>query len=116
MNANTIYNLFDNVAIATPYHDVAQQKWYSMAFWQRNVDPVLLGFITGSPYFVVIRRWSATGVFPSTMEMIGDTLQHIKEVLIPAFKNRNQNFQYMDVVEKGIKESNLLTLLKTAQR
>lgn len=114
MNANTIYKLFDNVAIATPYHDVAQRQWNSTAFWQRNVDPVLLGFITGSPYFVVIRRWSATGVFPSTMEMIGDTLQHIKEVLIPAFKNRNQSFGGMDVVEKGIKNGNLLSLLKPA--
>jgi uncharacterized UPF0160 family protein len=77
-NISKIEALFDFVVIGTPYHDLASKNWKSPAFWQRNIDPVLLGFINGCNYFVVIRRWSASGLFPRIPEMIADTMDHLK--------------------------------------
>ena len=69
---------FDYVVIATPYHDLANANW-EMGLWQRNVDPVLLGFKEGTDSIFFLARWSKTGsLFPNSCDMIADTIDHLR--------------------------------------
>ncbi len=69
--------VFDLVVIATPYHDIAGQEWQE-AKWVRNPDPFLFGFSRYLPYAVLIDRWSGTGLFPNILDMIADTVDHLR--------------------------------------
>lgn len=69
--------IFDSLAIITPYHDIASREW-SDSNWLRNIDPVLIGFIHELPYIFVLGRWSGTGLFPLMIDMMADTANHIK--------------------------------------
>ena len=69
--------VFDYMAIATPYHDQASREWADPK-WLRNIDPFLLGFMKGLPYIFVLGRWSGTGLFPLFLDMIADTINHLR--------------------------------------
>jgi hypothetical protein len=69
--------MFDYMAIATPYHDQASREWADPK-WHRNIDPFLLGFMKGLPYIFVLGRWSGTGLFPLFLDMIADTINHLR--------------------------------------
>lgn len=67
---------FDMVVIATCYHDVAGKEWVNPE-WQRGIDPYVLGFKKGLPYFVILGRYSDTGLFPLFDQLVGDTMQFL---------------------------------------
>jgi len=69
--------IFDYIAIMTPYHDQASKEW-SDPDWLRNIDPVMVGFIKDVPFMFVLGRWSGTGVFPLLLDCIADTANHLK--------------------------------------
>ena len=69
--------LFDYVVIMTPYHDVAGKDWQNLN-WIRMIDPYVIGFKKGVPYFFVLGRFSDTGLFPLLHEMVGDTIEFLK--------------------------------------
>ncbi len=69
--------LFDYVVIMTPYHDVAGKDWQDLK-WIRMIDPYVIGFKKGVPYFFVLGRFSDTGLFPLLHEMVGDTIEFLK--------------------------------------
>ncbi len=69
--------LFDYVVIMTPYHDVAGKDWQDLN-WIRMIDPYVIGFKKGVPYFFVLGRFSDTGLFPLLHEMVGDTVEFLK--------------------------------------
>lgn len=69
--------VFDHLVIATPYHDQASKEWVNPT-WVRNIDPFLLGFMSGLPYIFVLGRWSGTGLFPLFLDMIADTINHLR--------------------------------------
>ncbi|MBI5076831.1 hypothetical protein HZB94_00400 [Candidatus Falkowbacteria bacterium] len=69
--------MFDYLAIATPYHDQASREWADPK-WLRNIDPFLLGFMKTLPYVFVLGRWSGTGLFPLFLDMIADTINHLR--------------------------------------
>lgn len=107
----SIKQLFDFVVIGTPYHDIASARWKSPLFWQRNIDPVLLGFIRGSNYFVVIRRWSASGIFPKITEMIADTVDHLEQSTKTL---KNQSFErIVNPIIESYQKNNLFSYLKS---
>ena len=65
--------LFDFIVIATPYHEKAGQDWQDLE-WLHLIDPYVLGFKVGIPFFFVLARFSDTGTFPLYNEMIADTI------------------------------------------
>lgn len=69
---------FDFVVIATPYHDLAARDWQDIA-WLRSIDPYVLGFKKGIPYFFVLARFSDSGTFPLYHQLVGDTIEFLKK-------------------------------------
>jgi hypothetical protein len=69
---------FDMIVIATCYHDEAGKEWRNPE-WQRGIDPYVLGFKKGLPYFVVLGRYSDTGLFPLFDQLVGDTMQFLTQ-------------------------------------
>ena len=70
-------NTFDYLTICTPYHDIASDEW-SDPNWMRNIDPYLVGFMKDVPFMFLLGRWSATGLFPMMLDMIADTMNHLR--------------------------------------
>lgn len=68
---------FDYLVIATPYHDIASREW-SDPEWLRNIDPFLIGFMQDMPYMFLLGRWSGTGLFPLVLDMVADTIDHLR--------------------------------------
>jgi len=69
--------LFDYVVIATPYHDQAGMDWQDLQ-WLRAIDPYILGFKKGIPFFFILARFSDTGTFPLFNELIADTIEFLR--------------------------------------
>lgn len=69
--------LFDYVVIATPYHDQAGKDWESIE-WLRAIDPYVLGFKKGIPFFFVLARFSDAGTFPLFNELVADTVEFLR--------------------------------------
>lgn len=70
-------NLFDYVVIATPYHDQAGMDWEDID-WLRAIDPYVLGFKKGIPFFFVLARFSDAGTFPLFNELVADTMEFLR--------------------------------------
>jgi hypothetical protein len=70
--------LFDHVAVATPYHRVAGNEWEEMA-WEQLPDPFVLGFNKDLKLFFVLARFSNSGTFPLYNDMVADTVDFLKE-------------------------------------
>lgn len=70
-------DLFDYVVIATPYHDEAGKDWEDLD-WLRSIDPYVLGFKKGIPYFFVLARFSDAGTFPLLNELVADTIEFLR--------------------------------------
>ncbi len=68
---------FDYVVIMTPYHDVVGRDWQD-AVWMRSIDPYVVGFKKGIPYFFILARFSDSGTFPLFAELIGDTVEFLR--------------------------------------
>ena len=68
---------FDFVVIATPYHDLAGRDWQNTK-WLRSIDPYVLGFKKGIPYIFVLARFSDSGTFPLYHQLVGDTIEYLK--------------------------------------
>jgi hypothetical protein len=71
-------DLFDYVAIATPYHDQAGKDWEDIK-WLRAIDPYVLGFKKGIPFFFVLARFSDAGTFPLFNELVADTVEFLRK-------------------------------------
>lgn len=71
-------SLFDYVVIMTPYHDVAGQDWENTE-WVRSIDPYVVGFKKGIPFFFILARFSDSGTFPLFTEMVADTMAFLKQ-------------------------------------
>ncbi len=69
---------FDFLVIATPYLDRAGKGWEDIK-WPRSVDPYVLGFKKGIPFFFVLARFSGTGTFPIFNELVADTTEFLRE-------------------------------------
>src|SRR3989344_1484319 len=69
--------LFDHVVIATPYHDVAGKDWEDLE-WLRSIDPYIIGFKNGVPFFFILGRFSDSGTFPLFNEMLADTMNFLR--------------------------------------
>lgn len=69
---------FDFIVIATPYHDLAARDWQDIA-WIRSIDPYILGFKKGIPYFFILARFSDSGTFPLYHQLVGDTIEFLAE-------------------------------------
>ncbi len=69
--------VFDYVVIATPYHDLAGSDWNNLE-WLRSIDPYVLGFKKGIPYFFVLARFSDSGTFPLFHVLLADTIEFLK--------------------------------------
>ena len=82
--------LFDYVVIATPYHDEAGKDWEDLD-WLRSIDPYVLGFKKGIPYFFVLARFSDAGTFPLFNELVADTIEFLR-----ARKDRLAGFDQVD--------------------
>lgn len=82
--------LLDHVVIATPYHDQAGKEWTDPA-WQRAIDPYVLGFKRGMPFFIVLGRYSDAGTFPLFNELVADTIEFLRQnrELLKQFKVTN---------------------------
>lgn len=70
--------LFDYVVIATPYHDEAGKDWENLE-WLRAIDPYVLGFKKGVPFFFVLARFSDAGTFPLFNQLVADTIGFLRE-------------------------------------
>lgn len=68
---------FDYVVIATPYHDQAGKDWQDID-WLRAIDPYILGFKKGVPFFFVLGRYSDVGTFPLMNELVADTIEFLR--------------------------------------
>jgi hypothetical protein len=68
---------FDFVVIATPYHDLAARDWRDVE-WLRSIDPYVLGFKKGIPYFFILARFSDSGTFPLYHRLVGDAIEFLK--------------------------------------
>lgn len=77
---------FDYTIIMTPYLDVAGRDWQNPQ-WLRSIDPYVVGFKRGIPYFFVLARFSDSGTFPLFTEMVADTIGFLK-----THQNRLLNF------------------------
>ena len=82
--------LFDYVVIATPYHDQAGMDWQSID-WLRAIDPYILGFKKGIPFFFVLARFSDAGTFPLFNELVADTIEFLR-----ANKQKLNGFNQID--------------------
>ncbi len=71
---------FDFVVIATPYHDLAARDWQNLQ-WLRSIDPYVLGFKKGIPYFFILARFSDSGTFPLYHQLVGDTIEFLRNNL-----------------------------------
>jgi hypothetical protein len=69
--------VFTRVIIMTPYLDVAGADWSDPA-WLRSIDPFVVGIKEGCPVFFFLARFSDLGIFPLMEELVGDTLQFLK--------------------------------------
>ena len=69
---------FDQLVIMTPYHDVAGQDWQNIS-WLRSIDPYVVGFIQGVPFMFVVARFSDSGVFPLYHELLGGTIEFLRQ-------------------------------------
>jgi hypothetical protein len=69
--------LFDHVVIMTPYLDVAGKDWQDAA-WIRSIDPYVVGFKQGVPYFFVLARFSDSGTFPLFEKLLADTTEFLR--------------------------------------
>ena len=90
--------LFDYVAIMTPYHDVAGKDWQNIE-WLRSIDPYLVGFKKGIPYFFILGRFSDSGTFPLHNELVADTVAFLKanSDKLAGFNQVQQPFWYQGV-------------------
>lgn len=70
-------DLFDYVIVATPYHDQAGKDWESID-WLRAIDPYVLGFKKGIPFFFILARFSDAGTFPLFNELVADTMEFLR--------------------------------------
>ncbi len=68
---------FDHIVIMTPYHDVAGQDWQNLS-WLRSIDPYVVGFKKGIPFFFILARFSDSGVFPLFHELVADTMTFLR--------------------------------------
>ncbi|KKR54651.1 MAG: hypothetical protein UT91_C0011G0016 [Parcubacteria group bacterium GW2011_GWA2_40_23] len=94
--------IFDYVAIMTPYHDIAGEEWAN-GRWLRNVDPFLVGFMRDVPYVFILGRWSGTNLFPRFLDMLADTMNHVRQNkgLLANFGKNLQWIQGLDVTTIG---------------
>ena len=69
--------LFDYIVIATPYHDHASMEWQDPR-WLRAIDPYVLGFRKGIPFFFVLARFTDAGTFPLYQELVADTIEFLR--------------------------------------
>lgn len=71
---------FDWTIIATPFLDKAGDEWQDPN-WERMVDPYLLAFKEGLPYFFFLGRWSGpqAGMFPLMHELTADTVAYLSK-------------------------------------
>jgi hypothetical protein len=69
--------VFDHVVIATPYHREAGLDWQNID-WLQMIDPYVLGFKDGIPFFFVLARFSDTGIFPLYHDMLADTVDFLR--------------------------------------
>lgn len=69
---------FDYVVVATPYHDEAGYEWKKLK-WERAIDPYLIGFKKGVPFFFILGRFSGTGTFPLLNELVADTIDFLRK-------------------------------------
>lgn len=85
--------LFDYVVIATPYHDMAGKDWEDLE-WIRAIDPYILAFKKGIPFFFVLARFSDSGTFPLFNELVGDTIEFLRnrKVKLNGFNRVNSPF------------------------
>ncbi len=95
--------LFDYVAIMTPYHDVAGRDWQDLK-WLRSIDPYLVGFKKGIPYFFVLGRFSDSGTFPLHNELVADTIAFLKanSEKLSGFNAVRQAYWYQGTSEKDM--------------
>ena len=68
---------FDYIVIATPYHEEAGKDWQDIN-WLHLIDPYVLGFKKGIPFFFILARFSDSGTFPLYPEMVADTINFLK--------------------------------------
>jgi len=68
---------FDYVVIVTPYHQEAGKDWQDIK-WLQLIDPYVLGFKKGIPYFFILARFSDSGTFPLYHEMVADTVEFLR--------------------------------------
>ncbi len=69
--------MFDYVVIMTPYLDIAGSDWQDDT-WLRSIDPYVVGFKKGVPYFFVLARFSDSGTFPLFNELLADTMEYLR--------------------------------------
>lgn len=69
--------VFDYVAIATPYHDMVAAEWTSVD-WVNGLDPYVIGFRRGLPVMFVLGRFSDSGIFPLHSELVADTIDFLR--------------------------------------
>jgi hypothetical protein len=88
-------DLFDFVVVATPYHDQAGRDWEDIE-WLRAIDPYVLGFIKGIPYFFVLARFSDAGTFPLFNELVADTVEFLRsqKAKLNGFNQINRPYWY----------------------
>jgi hypothetical protein len=66
------------VVIATPYHSEAGKDWQDLN-WLHMIDPYVLAFKKGIPYFFILARFSDSGIFPLYPDMVADTINFLRE-------------------------------------
>jgi len=74
---NQASKVFDYVVIATPYHDQAGNEWQNLK-WERPIDPYVIGFKKGVPFFFILGRFSGTGTFPLFNDLVADTTEFLR--------------------------------------
>ncbi len=70
--------VFDIVAIFTPYHSHAVSSWLNGASFGINRDPYLIGINVDSSDVYLLGRWVGSGVFPNFFSMVQDTIENLK--------------------------------------
>jgi hypothetical protein len=56
---------------------MASKDWESVS-WLRAIDPYILGFKKGLPFFFVLARFSDSGTFPLFNDPIADTIEFLR--------------------------------------
>lgn len=101
--------LFDFIVIATPYHDQAGKEWDNPE-WIRPIDPYVLGFKKGIPFFFVLARYTDAGTFPLFNELVADTIEFLK-----AKKDGFRKFNDVDTPYwYSVRDGNISDFLATA--